>query len=271
MLGRALVREFSRYFDIIPLTREELDITSAGACKKVAEAIKAEVLVNATGFTDVDECETRREEAMMLNSTAVGYLAEACRASGMKLVHFSTDYVFDGASAHPYQEDDKVHPLSIYGRSKLAGESAVTGSLIPYILIRTSWLFGKSGKNFVDTILKLSKQHSILKVVSDQKGSPTYTNDLAQAVGALVKMEATGIFHVTNSGSCTWHEFATEIVKQKTDGSVQVLPVDSTVVGRPAKRPAYSVLDNGKFRRTTGMQMRSWQEALALYLNECPT
>jgi dTDP-4-dehydrorhamnose reductase len=271
MLGSDLALELSRSFNIIPLTREDLDITHAEACRKVAEEIKAEVVINAAGFTDVDGCETRREEAMMLNGTAVAYLAEACKASGTKLVHFSTDYVFDGTSSRPYGEDDQVHPLSVYGQSKLAGEQAVRDTLTEYILIRTSWLFGKAGNNFVDTILKLSKQHSTLKVVSDQKGSPTYTRELAQAVVALLKMKATGIFHITNSGSCTWHEFATEIIKQTAGGDIQVLPVDSTSLGRPARRPAYSVLDNEKFGRVTGMHMRPWQEALRMYLRNCLT
>jgi dTDP-4-dehydrorhamnose reductase len=269
MLGSDLVIELSRSFNIVPLTKQDLDITEAEACRKVTESLRAAVIINASGFTDVDGCETRRDEAMLLNGRAVENLAEACKATGTMLVHFSTDYIFDGDSSRPYREEDEPHPLSVYGQSKLAGEQAIKETLSEYILIRTSWLFGKAGKNFVDTILRLSKQQRTLKVVTDQRGSPTYTRDLAQAVGALLKKKAVGLFHITNSGSCTWHEFAKEIIKQAAGGGIEVLPIDSNALGRPARRPAYSVFDNEKFRRVTGMHMRPWQEALHEYLKEC--
>jgi dTDP-4-dehydrorhamnose reductase len=269
MLGSDLVIELSRSFDIIPLAKQDLDITEAEACRKAAESLKAAVIVNASGFTDVDGCESRRDEAMLLNSTAVANLAEACRAVGTMLVHFSTDYVFDGASSRPYREEDAPNPLSFYGLSKRRGEQAVMNALDRYIIIRTSWLFGKAGKNFVDTILKLAKQQKTLKVVTDQRGAPTYTRDLAQAVGALLQKKAVGLFHVTNSGSCTWYEFAREIIQYAYGGAVDVLPTDSSSLGRPARRPAYSVLDNEKFNRVTGMHMRPWPEALHEYLKEC--
>ena len=269
MLGSDLVVELSRSYNIIPLTKQDLDITEAETCMKVVKSLRVAAIINASGFTNVDGCETSQDEAMLLNGGAVKNLAEACNATGTMLVHFSTDYVFDGDSSRPYREEDVPHPLSVYGLSKLRGEQAVMKILSRYIIIRTSWLYGKAGKNFVDTILRLSKQQKTLKVVTDQRGSPTYTRDLAQATTALLKKKAVGLFHITNSGSCTWYEFAKEIIQQAAGGQIEVLPIDSTAFGRPARRPAYSVLDTEKFNRVTGMHMRPWQEALHEYLREC--
>jgi dTDP-4-dehydrorhamnose reductase len=183
------------------------------------------------------------------------------------MIHLSTDYVFNGHSQSPYLEEDLPNPLNVYGASKLQGERYIQETLRNYLIIRTEWLYGRHGKNFVDTILSKAGQQKELRVVDDQRGAPTFTKDLGLAISRLIKIGALGVLHVTNSGSCTWFVFAREVLKEKGLNHVQVVPISSAELARPARRPAYSALDCRKFEKLTGSKMRPWEEALKEHLS----
>jgi dTDP-4-dehydrorhamnose reductase len=216
--------------------------------------IKPDVVINAAAYTDVDGCEDKQELAFQVNGYGPGHIAEACFIVGAKLVHFSTDYVFDG-SKKEYVESDIPNPVNVYGHSKLLGENKIIGNIDDYRIIRTSWLFGVHGKNFVETMLRLSREMDTVKVVKDQFGKPTYTMDLANKVKEIVELDP-GIYHVTNDGICSWYEFASSIIDN-------VISCTSEEFPRKAKRPRYSVLVNTKTE-----PMRHWKEALKDYLKE---
>lgn len=244
---------------------EEIDITNIGSVNHCFDCCQPQLVINCAAFTDVDGCETKRNIAMAVNSDGPGNLALACRVHHAKLVHISSDFVFDGQKKTPYLPDDPTGPLSVYGESKLAGEIAVRHTLSNHIVLRTSWLFGKRGKNFVSTICRLAQEQGFLEVVTDQVGSPTYAVDLADAILHLVHAEANGIFHFCNHGSCSWYEFACEIVRQ-SNLTVEVRPVRSDRFARPATRPAWSVMDTSRYQQSTGQSIRPWQAALTDYL-----
>jgi dTDP-4-dehydrorhamnose reductase len=235
------------------------------------------VIINCAAFTDVDGCETQEELATRVNGDGPGYLAGAAKAVGAVLVHISTDYVFDGRKKNPYLETDQVGPLSAYGRSKLAGERAILASgLERYFIIRTSWLYGPGGRNFVETIIRLAHERDELRVVADQVGSPTYTGDLAEAIFNLLGLadhSLYGIYHYANEGQCSWYEFAVEIV-ELLKGRGEPLRVKSVVPVRtdeyplPAPRPANSIFSKSKYRTATGAFVPEWQSSLKRYLQE---
>ncbi len=244
--------------------REELDILNYADVKEYISHLKPDVVINCTGYTAVDDAEEHKEEALRCNAEAVGNLASCCKESGSVLVHFSTDYVFDGQNKDGYFEDAPTNPLNAYGESKLEGEKAIIQNTDKYYIIRTAWLFGKYGKNFVDTMLALADQKKELNVVGDQLGSPTYAKDLAQFVFEHLLNAPKlpfGIYHITNSGVCSWYQLAEEIFKiAKKD--IILNQVDSSAFPRPAKRPAYSILLSKKNKNS----LRSWKEALETYL-----
>ncbi len=246
--------------------RRELDITDRDAVDEAVARAAPEWVVNCAAFTKVDDCEREQELALAVNGRGPGNLAAACARHGAALLHISTDYVFDGTARRPYMEGDPVCPVSAYGRSKLAGEEAVEKGGCPYLIVRTAWLFGRNGPNFIDTILGLFQRHGRLRVVDDQAGSPTYTPDLAQALIWLMEAEGRGVVHVVNSGCCSWFQFAQEAVRMAGGDPSRVEPVGSEEFPRPAPRPAYSVLHTGRFRAVTGRTLRPWQEALAEYI-----
>jgi dTDP-4-dehydrorhamnose reductase len=256
MLGREVVRAASEH-DVVALTHAELDVTDREA---VAAAVEDRVVINCAGFTDVDGAEADEEAATVLNGVAPGHLAAAARA----IVHPSTDYVFDGTKREPYVESDPTAPRSAYGRSKLAGEHAVAVANPRHFIVRTSWLFGVGGRNFVDTMLGLASEHGELKVVADQVGCPTYVGHLAKALVELAESDAYGIHHVAGAGACSWFEFATEIFRQ-VELDVRVTPCTTGEFPRPAPRPAYSVLVS---ERTDAIRLPDWHEGLAAYLAE---
>jgi dTDP-4-dehydrorhamnose reductase len=194
-------------------------------------------------------------------------IALACRDTASLLVHISTDYVFDGTKHEPYQEADETHPLSVYGQSKLSGENFVRDILARYVIVRSLWLYGRGGNNFVATIHKRAQEKKELRVVNDQTGCPTYTHDLAHAIKALIEVNPQGIYHIANQGTCTWYEFARRIVAL-TNSPADVIPISSDELQRPAKRPAYSVLDCSRFGLATGMELRHWDAALQEYLQQ---
>ncbi|HEY9160488.1 MAG TPA: dTDP-4-dehydrorhamnose reductase [Desulfomonilia bacterium] len=244
-----------------------LDITDAKSIRSILADEKPEWIVNCAAYTKVDACETDEETATLLNGTAPGYLAAECAACGIKLLHISTDYVFDGRKEGPYNEDDPVNPINAYGRSKLKGELAVVSGMKNYMIVRTQWLFGENGPNFVDTILKLARERGSIDVVNDQFGSPTYSSDLSKAIRLLIENDARGIFHICNRGKTSWFEFAKKAVELCLIPA-SVNPVSTEGFPRPAKRPANSILSTKKFTRLTGRLMPPWQIALQEYLKK---
>ncbi|AAM07129.1 TPA: dTDP-4-dehydrorhamnose reductase [Methanosarcina acetivorans] len=251
MLGFDLCKAFP---DAIKLTHRELDITNRDQVLESILRINPKLVINAAAYTDVEGCEDQQELAFQVNGYGPGYIAEACNKIGAILVHFSTDYVFDG-SKKEYVESDAPNPINIYGHSKLLGEKKIIESMDDYRIIRISWLFGTHGRNFVETMLKLSGEIAEVKVVNDQFGKPTYTVDLAHKISELVELDP-GIYHITNDGICSWYEFASSFIRN-------AVPCTSEEFPRKAKRPKYSVLVNTKIE-----PMRHWKEALKAYLKE---
>ena len=266
MLGSDLLLKLNLRHEVVGMDKEEIDIVSADECVKAIKETAPSIVINAAAYTNVDGCETAKEECFAVNAEAVKNIAEACRNKNIRIIHFSTDYVFDGTAKQPYKEDDQCNPINTYGASKLAGERYLQSLADDYILIRTSWLYGVKGKNFVQTILEKAKTTPTLSVVDDQVGSPTYTKDLAAAVDLLIDQNLKGIFHITNRGSCSWYQFAVKILQESGMDDVKVTPIKSDQLPRPAMRPAYSVLSMQKFIATTGKTMQPWQLALQDYL-----
>ncbi len=246
-----------------------LDITQEGKVKDFIAGAEPEVVINAAGYTDVDGCEKNIELAFSANAEGVKNMALACQRSQAFLIHLSTDYIFDGNKGTPYCEDDSPNPLSIYGRSKLQGEIYLRQILDHYLLIRTQWLYGKKGKNFVETILNLARSREELRVVDDQWGSPTFTRDLSRAIKELIEKSASGIYHIVSEGYCSWFEFAQKIL-ELSGNKVALTPINSTELsasgGRPAPRPSFSVLSIEKLRKDMGIVLPAWQESLREYL-----
>jgi len=265
MLGNDLMAQFRHRHDVIGMDREEIDITRASECRRAVEEIQPQLVINAAGYTNVDACETAKEECFAVNAEAVKNIAQACRDGNIPLIHYSTDYVFDGNANHPYAEEDPCNPINTYGASKLAGEHHLKRLTDNFILIRTAWLYGAKGKNFVSAILDRARETGRLTVVDDQMGSPTCTRDLAAATELLVDKNARGIFHVTNRGSCTWYDFARKILKEARLEQVELSPMKTSELQRAAKRPSYSVLGMQKFVAATGKTMQPWQLAFSDY------
>ena len=266
MLGKDLVPALSVKHQVLARDIEDLNIADQQRVQKEIETLRPQVVVNAAAYTDVDGCEAKRELAFSVNAEGARNIAAGCAASSARMIHLSTDYVFDGTSSAPYREEDPPNPLNVYGASKLQGERQIREVLENHLIIRTEWLFGRHGKNFVDTILRLAVQQEELRVVNDQRGAPTFTKDLSWAIEKLLEKEAKGILHITNSGSCTWYEFARQILIEKKIDHVSIVPISSAALTRPAKRPANSVLDFHRFENLLGQKMRTWEEALKEYL-----
>jgi len=243
---------------------EDIDITDLGSVQRVLVTLKPRIVINAAAFTDVDACQADTELALQVNGEGVAHLAMITKEIGAMLVQVSTDYVFDGRKNAPYQEDDAPAPLSIYGESKLAGEMNVKFNP-EHLIVRTQWLYGHGGKNFVETMLRLAGERSELTVVDDQIGAPTWTYDLALAIKELIDNGCRGTYHAANSGFVSWNGFAREIFQQ-SGIAVTVSPMSTEQLGRPAPRPLYSVLDCSKLAEDTGLVLEPWQEALKRYL-----
>jgi dTDP-4-dehydrorhamnose reductase len=247
----------------------EIDITDLESVQRVLVTLKPRIVVNTAAYTDVDGCETQAELALQVNGEGVAHLAMITKEIGAKLVQVSTDYVFNGGKGTPYEEDDAPAPLSIYGESKLAGE--MNAKFNPdHLIVRTQWLYGHAGKNFVETMLKLADERSELTVVDDQIGSPTWTRDLALAIKALIEKNCCGTYHAANTGFVSWNGFAKEIFRL-AGKDVTVSPMTTAQLNRPAARPLYSTLDCGKLQQDTGLVLEPWQEALKRYLELRPT
>jgi dTDP-4-dehydrorhamnose reductase len=247
--------------------KEDLDIRDASAVETAIGSAAPCVVINAAAYTTVDGCEERAQLAREVNARGAGNLAAACARHRCRLVHVSTDFVFDGAKREPYLPDDRVNPLSVYGRTKAEGEALVREALADHVIVRTSWLFAVHGTNFMRTILRLADERSALNVVDDQMGCPTYARDLARALLVVGVSNCRGTYHFCNSGECSWHGFAEEILRQ-AGRATPVRPLASAQLNRPAARPAYSVLDTRTLESDTGVRPRPWQEALAECLKD---
>jgi len=266
MLGSDLMAVLGRDHEVSGVDVGEFDITSAPDCHRVIGEFNPAVVVNAAAYTDVDGCETNRDACFAVNAEGVLNVALACRDRGAKVVHYSTDYVFDGTKMEPYLEDDPCRPINAYGASKRKGEERLIETVESHVLIRTAWLYGRQGKNFVKAILAKARDEGVLRVVDDQVGSPTCSLDLAQATKILIELDCRGIYHVTNRGVCSWYQFAQRILEFAQVSGVTVEPIKSHELNRKAARPAYSVLSNRKFMEATKKTMRPWQVALNDYL-----
>ena len=265
-LGQELVRLPARSdLEIIGLARAELDITDLAQCRNVMHSHKPDAVIHCAAYTKVDQAESEPDEAYRVNAYGTRNAAVAAEEIGAKFVYISTDYVFDGRADRPYREYDRTDPQSVYGRSKLAGEQLVQSLYSRYFIVRTSWVYGKYGSNFVKTMLKLAEERDHLKVVHDQIGSPTYTRDLAHFLLELAQTDYYGIYHASNSGVCSWYEFAKAIFEEQ-GLNVQVEPCTTADFPRPAPRPAYSVLDHAAIRIHGLRPLRPWREALRHYL-----
>ncbi|MDA8434330.1 MAG: dTDP-4-dehydrorhamnose reductase [Nitrospiraceae bacterium] len=263
MLGCDILRVFSDV-EIVGLTYESLDITDLDATVRRVREVRPDYVINAAAFTDVDRCESEPDLACRVNGLGARNIAIACDETGCPVVQISTDYVFDGSKSGPYHEWDETNPVNQYGFSKLMGERFVMSHTNRYYIVRTSWLYGKNGKNFVDTIGRLLSERDGLDVVHDQIGSPTYTVDLAKKLKEIIG-RGYGVYHVTNSGTCSWYEFAAAIARRKGIGK-RITPVTSEMFTRPAKRPANSVLAHTMLRLEGLDDTRHWEEALGEYL-----
>ena len=266
MVGSALTGVASPPFDVIGLGHGELDITAERETFRTIQEIRPRIVIHAAAYTDVDGCEENPEKAFNTNSQGTLFVAQACRRVGARLVYLSTDYVFDGKCPKPYGEEARVNPISVYGRVKLEGERHVQRLLEAFVIVRTQWLFGEGGRNFVDTIMDLAKAGKPLKIVQDQIGSPTYTVDLSQAIFRLLEKGCHGIFHVANRTSCSWYDLAREVVRVSGISGAEIIPIQSVDLDRSAPRPEHSVLDCEKLTRETGLRMRTWQEALRAFI-----
>jgi len=243
--------------DAVALTRRDLDLLDAAAVRAAVDKHQPQIVVNCAAWTAVDDAETREADARAVNGTAVQSLAETCQDVGARLVHLSTDYVFPGDATEPYAEDASVGPVNAYGRTKLAGERAVLAYERGYVL-RTAWLYGAHGPNFVRTMIRLSAERETVDVVDDQRGQPTWTGDLADQIITLMSSAAEpGVYHATNGGETTWYDLTREIFTLLGTDPDRVRPTTAAAFPRPARRPSYSVLTT-----TRGPGMRPWREAL---------
>ena len=265
LLGKALVSEWTRD-EVVGLGSHDVDIRDADKVCEIVERARPAWIVLAAAYTNVDECESHPDLAFGVNRDGAVNVAKAAKGARAKLLFLSSDYVFDGKKSSPYEAGDARNPQSVYGRSKAEAELRLLEVLPECCIARTSWLFGTGGKSFPDTILKLAATRTALDVVNDQRGCPTYSVDLARTIIELCRKSASGIVHTTNSGDCSWFEFAREIVKG-AGLAAEVRPVSSQQMARPAPRPAYSVLSS-KSLQQYGIAMPAWQDALRRYLQE---
>jgi dTDP-4-dehydrorhamnose reductase len=263
LLGKELVRELDRG-QLTALSSKDADLRDHARVRDVIRDSRPDWILLSAAYTDVDGCESNRDLALAVNCEGAVNVAEAAREAGSRLMFLSTDYVFDGTKKSPYEISDARNPASVYGESKARAEERLLEILPEVCIARTSWLFGHGGKCFPATILKLASTRPEISVVNDQHGSPTFTRDLASALVQLCRADARGIVHVTNSGNCTWYDFATEIVRN-SGMSTRVNPVTTAEFPRPARRPAYSVLSPDSLH-AHNIHMPDWKDALRRYL-----
>jgi dTDP-4-dehydrorhamnose reductase len=256
----------ARGHDVVALARAELDVVDAAAVRARLLEVRADTIFNAAAYTAVDRAESEPELAMAINGTAPGVVATTAAEAGSRLVHYSTDYVFGGSATEPIPEDAPTSPLGVYGRTKLAGEEAVRAAGGDALLVRTAWVYG-GGTNFISTVLRITREQGTMRVVDDQRGSPSWARDLAVASLRLAEVGSPGTYHLTNSGECTWYELA-RLVVERAGISAEVVPITTAEYPTPARRPAYSVLDNRRWRGLGETSLRPWQDAVEEFMGE---
>ncbi|NLH50524.1 MAG: dTDP-4-dehydrorhamnose reductase [Myxococcales bacterium] len=266
MLGRDLTPCLAERHETIGVDLADFDLTDQTAVCAALDRLGPAWVVNCAAYTAVDRAESEPEKAAAINETAARVLAAACAARQIRLLHLSTDYVFDGRNPAPYPPDAPANPLSVYGRTKRGGETAVLAAMPQATILRTAWLYGPHGPNFVAAILRQLDAGQPLRVVADQVGSPTYTVHLAAAIRAVVEHDATGIHHATNAGFCSWREFARAIAEETGRPDTPIEPLTTAQLNRPAPRPANSRLDTSSLTRATGYSFPDWRAGLREYL-----
>jgi len=272
-LGAALAREYARDFELTSFERRQLDLGQLDRVRSALAATKFELLINCAAITNVDYCESHREEAFVVNAEAPRLLAEIANEKSARLVHFSTDYVFDGKKTDPYVEEDKAVPLSVYGESKLEGEQRVLEASSQHLVVRLSWVFGPAKPSFIDQIIQRARENDVVTAVADKFSAPTFTIDVAGWLRLVVEKNANGILHLTNNGGCSWQEWAQYAIdvcrsrglplKAERVGAVSLGDMKNFV----AQRPVHTVLSTAKFTALTGVQPRHWREAVAEYIS----
>lgn len=267
-LGFDVVKELkNRNHEVIDVNREMMDITCEENVYSVVKEVSPDAVIHCAAYTAVDKAEDEVDKCREVNAKGTEYIAKVCRDLDIKMMYFSTDYVFDGQGENLWQPNDKTSPLNLYGQTKYEGEKAVIENLEKFFIIRISWVFGVNGNNFVKTMLKLAENHKTISVVNDQIGSPTYTYDLAKLVADMIETEKYGIYHATNEGICSWYDFALEIFKTaKMD--VDVVPIPSEEFPTVAKRPKNSRMDKSKLDECGFERLPHWKDALERYLKE---
>ena len=285
-LGAALMREFRPKYDVMGFNHAQLDLSNLEDLRAKVDATAFDVLINAAAFTNVDACETERDRAFRINAEAPGIVAEICNGKDAKLIHFSTDYVFDGEKRAPYTEEDQANPISAYGESKLAGEKNALAAGDRHLVVRVSWVFGPDRPSFVDAMIKRAQQDEKIDAISDKFSTPTYTHDVAEMLACVLNDWSRrasapdglgagrlhGILHFANAGKCTWQEYAQWALdccrdagislKGRTVGALKLSEMTNWV----ARRPVYSVLSTAKYTELTGTSSRAWREAVADYI-----
>jgi dTDP-4-dehydrorhamnose reductase len=266
LLGKEIAQVFDRSAGIRTTDREEWDVTDLAACRREVGGFRPDVVIHCAAYTAVDRAESEPENARLLNVEGTRNVARACRERGALMVTFGTDYVFDGASSCPYREEDPANPLSVYGKTKWAAELALREEGGDHLLVRTQWLFGPAGRNFIRTILEKARQGETLRVASDQVGCPTYSRDLAGAVRNLLGARARGTVHFSSEGSTSWFALARYVLQRRGLSTGTLFAAKTRDLPYPAPRPAYGVLSKEKYRAITGASPRSWEEAVGEYL-----
>jgi len=265
MLAQAFLNKVPRAWNLRAMDLPALDITDAQTVNEAVRDLSPVLIINCAAFTRVDDCEVEAEQALAVNGTGAGHLAQAAAAVGAGFVHFSTDYIFDGTATTAYDEAAPAHPLGVYGASKWDGECQVRKHHPEALVIRTQWLYGNGGRHFVDTILDRARRGTPLRVVHDQIGAPTWTEDLSEATLALIDAGATGTYHLANAGSCSWYDFAQRIVAE-AGLAVEITPCTTAESPRPARRPAYAVLSTAKAQALLGRTLPPWETALRRFI-----
>ena len=274
MLASDLATMLAESGELLRRDLPELDITDIACIRRDIKAAAPNVVINCAAYTAVDKAEEEESICHAVNAIGAGNLATVCKEAGIRLVHISTDFVFDGEAGRPYTEEDNTAPISVYGKTKLAGENLIRQEMDDYLIVRTSWLYGKNGNNFVKTMSRLADERESLGIVFDQTGTPTYTKDLAEAIINLISIKAkAGIYHFSNEGVCSWYDFAFEILnilrlKGETLKLKELTPILSKEYPTAAARPAYSVMDKAKYKKVTTKTIPHWRDGLLRYFEE---
>ncbi|AFY32512.1 dTDP-4-dehydrorhamnose reductase [Calothrix sp. PCC 7507] len=280
-VGWELQRTLMTIGEVIPVGREQIDLAQLDTIRRTIREVKPDLIVNPAAYTAVDKAESEPELAMAINGIAPGAIAEAAKQVGAAIIHYSTDYVFDGSQATPYTEQDQPNPQNIYGKTKLAGEQAIVSVGVPHLILRTSWVYGLRGKNFLLTMLRLAQEREEIKVVDDQIGAPTWSRMIAEITAQILSQSPdnvsdfiaskSGIYHLTASGQTSWYGFAKAILADDIKQSrklQRLIPITTPEYPTAASRPAYSLLDSAKLSHTFGLVLPNWERSLELVISE---